>query len=357
MQQNPTGARLVAMKLPRLRLALALLLTAALTAVWAPTASSAAGHTDTVDATSLTGAFVGVSAYSVTLAKGQGITFVGHLADPTTNTDLRGESVGLYARSGTAGSWVNIRTLVTNVHGRVHQLVTPNYATQLQWRFAGSAGEAASVSPVFTINIGLRPTLFTITGSVTIAKGQSTTVTGHLQDSQTVKGIPGQTVDLLVRTNPEGSWTRIKTLLTNSDGKVSQLVTPNYTTQVQWRYAATTVHQAATSPTTTITIGIPPTLLTITSSVTIAKGQSTTVVGHLTDYQTGANLPGQTVGLYARTNPTGTWTNIKTLVTNSDGKVSQLVTPNYTTELQWRYAGTSVHAAQVSPIITVTVSG
>jgi len=192
--------------------------------------------------------------------------------------------------------------------------------------------------------------------SVIIAKGQSATVFGHLVDSQSSRDLAGFHVALFARTSTAKPYVQIAALTTSANGRVSQVVTPNYTTHLLWLYAGSSVHAAATSPVTTVTIGIPPTQLTITNGLTITKGESTTVFGHLVNAQTNVDLAGLTVELFARTSSSDPWTKLKTLITSSAGRVSQVVTPNYSTELQWRFAGSPTQASAVSPTITVTVN-
>jgi hypothetical protein len=142
--------------------------------------------------------------------------------------------------------------------------------------------------------------------------------------------------------------------LTDWRGIARESAKPNYTAQLRWVYTGSSYHRPSVSPLTAVTIGIPPTRLTTTGSVTIAKGQPTKVVARLVDAQSGNDLAGLAFALYARAASSKPWTKIKTLTTSATGRVSQLLRPNYSTQLQWRYAGSSVDATSSSPIITVT---
>ena len=346
------------MNLTSRRLTAAALLSVAVasTAISAPAAASAA--TTPVGAF-VTSAFAGYEpAQRVTIAKGESVTFVGHLVDTTYYKNLVGYSLTLYARTSTSLPWVQLRTLVTGSDGKVSQKVTPNYSTDLQWRFAGANGITARNGQIMHLQIGLPQTGLATTGSVIISKGASTTFVGHLSDWQTAADIPDQPLALYVRSNPSGSWTYLKTLTTSSTGRVSQLITPNYTTEVELRFAGSATHAPTTSHPITITVGVPPTGLAITPNYTVSRslGSSLTLAGRLYDVQTNRNLAGFIVTLYARTSSAKPWVKIETLTTSATGMVYQKVTAHYSTELQWRYAGNSVHTAVNSPVLTLEIT-
>ena len=359
MQRLPTIPRLVGMTHTLRRTATVALLSTALAAATVGTGASPAMASGS---TRLTAAFVGDANWNVTIAKGQSVSMVGHLVDVASNQNLSGYVLSLYARTDSSKPWTNIASDVTDSGGKATQKVTPNYSTQLQWRFAGAGGHAASTSPTLSITIGLPPTRMAgwdeiAPGwtSVVVLKGKPSTYAGYLADSQFGNRIAGATVQLYARGNPTKPWTVLKTLVTDANGKVKQTITPNYDVQLQWRYAGSSVHGPSSSPIQSLVIGLPPTVISITDSTTVTKGSSTPVAGHLYTWQGVHDIAGQTLDLYARGNATKPWVKIKSLVTNSQGKVSQLVTPNYTVQLEWRFAGSSADAATVSRIITITV--
>jgi hypothetical protein len=208
----------------------------------------------------------------------------------------------------------------------------------------------------WTFNYAAPPTTMTISRPIIIAKGQSTVVAGHLIDSATRDNIGGATLVLYSRTKSTNPWTRIGVRTTSVTGIATELVKPNYTAQLEWMYGGSSAHGKSVSPITTVTIGHPPTTFTITKSVNIRKGQTTIVAGHLVDRQSGKNIVGSTVVLLARGDSTRPWVRIRSLTTSSTGIVTQVVRPAYTVQLEWVYAGSTIHAASSSPRITVTIT-
>lgn len=364
MQHFRSARRLVGMVLIARGSAAAGLLSAVLAvAVSAVVAAAPADAVPTINAatTHLTSAF-SHDLTSVTIAKGQSITAYGHLQDAYYRS-LPGYVVSLYARTDPSKPWTDLRGNVSDFDGKVSLKVTPNYSTQLQWRFAGASGRAASVSPILNLTIGVPPTFMSTwddagpgLSSLYVVKGRPTKLVAYLADRQFLYRIPGATVTLLARGDATKPWTQLETLVTGDDGRVSQMITPNYNVQLEWRYDGSAVHGSSTSPIISLVLGPAPTVISITGSLALTKGQSTTVAGHLRQWQNGDDVAGATLDLYARANAEASWVKIKTLITNSEGKVSQLVTPNYQVQLEWRYPGSDSYRGSTSTITTISVN-
>ncbi len=199
------------------------------------------------------------------------------------------------------------------------------------------------------------PTTLWVSKPIIIAKGQSTLVAGHLFDTQTGQNIFGEPVTLYTRTSSTKPWVRIGSFQTQGNGIVTETVKPNYTAQMEWVYGGSSYHGKSVSPIATITIGIPPTTLTISKAVTIAKGTSIVVAGHLLDSQSHKNIAGAMLWLYSRTSSSRLWVKIGTRTSSSTGIVTETVTPNYSAQLEWVFHGSSIHASSISPTTILSV--
>jgi hypothetical protein len=98
------------------------------------------------------------------------------------------------------------------------------------------------------------------------------------------------------------------------------------------------------------------TSVTVSRSVTIRYGSTTTTGTVLKDTRTGKAIVGAPVRLYAHTTPTSAWSLVGTVTTSSTGAASKAVKPSGRTYYQWRYVGATGYAASTSATQTVSVS-
>jgi fibronectin type III domain protein/Big-like domain-containing protein len=98
------------------------------------------------------------------------------------------------------------------------------------------------------------------------------------------------------------------------------------------------------------------TTLAISKSTTIAYGKSTTITAKLSDATTHANISAATLTLLSRTSTAKPFTAVKSVKTSSTGVASVTVAPKAKTYYEWKYAGSTVHAAKTSASATVSVA-
>jgi hypothetical protein len=94
----------------------------------------------------------------------------------------------------------------------------------------------------------------TISASKTISYGSSTTTSTTLRDTTTSHVIGSAAVKLYKRPSTSSPWAFVANATTNSSGVASKSVAPTGKTLYQWRYAGSSTHKAATSPTETISV-------------------------------------------------------------------------------------------------------
>ena len=96
--------------------------------------------------------------------------------------------------------------------------------------------------------------------------------------------------------------------------------------------------------------------LTIGRSRKVVRGSRQTIATKLVDRATGQAIAHQTVMLYRRTSPSGSWSRIATKTTSSTGAAHASVVLTRAAQFQWRYAGSWVHDPATSATQSIGIS-
>jgi len=263
-----------------------------------------------------------VTASNTTPAVGQPFTFSGYLTD-INGTPLSGETITMEERLPGGGDvWQSLGQTTTALNG--YYTFTHSEQTSgeywYEFHFSGDGSYSAAATGAYIAIGTLDPTIVSLQSNVTNpAIGQPFTLSGYLTDAN---GTPlaGQEIDLW--RSVAGQETQPATRFTDQNGYYffdwSEATQGNY--QYWVTYNGDQNH-ALSQASVEITVGSPtPTQLSLTTSNTNpAVNQQFTLSGTLTAGTT--PLAGKSI-IIIREDPTGTWSNVGTTQTGTNGTFS-----------------------------------
>ena len=312
---------------------------------------------------------------NVTVATiGTQLTAATNLTSVVTNQNFT-ISGTLNTTSGTGISGTTI-TLQNSTNNSTWNNVTPTTATDANGNYSFSNSESVNgtyyyrttyaglppsivnaTSNVVTVTVGLPATqLSAVASPTTVAVNEPLSINGTLNTTSGT-GISGATIQLQWYSG--GMWTNVtgETNNTTSSGtySISTSGPAVGTYQYQTIYAGSgTTYANATSPVVTVQVVIPTTLTAVANVTTVAANTPFTINGTLS-FTSGTGIAGATIQL--QKNVSGTWTNVATNVTDTNGNYSFSNSESAGGAYYYRttYAGDPFIGAATSPIVTVTV--
>lgn len=88
-----------------------------------------------------------------TISKGTSVTIATKLTDAGTGNAIGGQSVSLWRKPASGGSWTKVTSKTTSSSGTASVSVTPTASTIYQWRFGGTFVHLATNSPTETVTV------------------------------------------------------------------------------------------------------------------------------------------------------------------------------------------------------------
>jgi 5-hydroxyisourate hydrolase-like protein (transthyretin family) len=203
----------------------------------------------------------------------------------------------------------------------------------------------------------------TLTGNASpepARKGGTLTVTGQLtrpdwqsfdaSNNPVPAGYAGQSVRLQFKKTGGTSYSTVKTVTTDADGKLRTTVTATASGSWRWAFSQNSTSSAAVSVGDAVTLLKVSKLTADATPEPVAKGSKLTVKGRLTRATTDAattfvGYGGQPVKLQFRKAGSSTYTTLKTVTTDSAGYLKTTATANAAGYWRWSYAGSSTVAS------------
>jgi 5-hydroxyisourate hydrolase-like protein (transthyretin family) len=288
----------------------------------------------------------------------QNFTINGTL-NTTSGTGISGATIQLQ-NSTNNSTWNNVATNVTDANGNYSFSNSESVNGTYYYRttYAGLPPSIVNAtSNVVNMTVGLPATqLSAVASPTTVAVNEPLTINGTLNTTSGT-GISGATIQLQWYSG--GTWTNVtgETNTTNATGaySISTSGPAVGTYQYQTIYAGSgTTYANATSPAVTVQVVI-PTTLTAAANVTTAAANTPFTINGTLSFTAGTGIAGATIQL--QKNVSGTWTNVATNVTDTNGNYSFSNSESAGGAYYYRttYAGDPFIGAATSPIVTVTV--
>ena len=254
-----------------------------------------------------------------------------------------GRTVTLEARPMGSDDFVPVGDAIARTHGGLRESVTPEVTTRYRWHYAGDTDARQSYSGVVRGRVRTpHHHVHRINTSLSIRAvhhvekpGGTDLVRGRLLAGHVA--LRHRPVLLVSRTGDSTSWTFEAVHRTHRLGNVAFRVEPAADTAYRLVFLGTPLLQPATSGVVRV-VSRPDLTITATPE-RIAKGESTTVSGTVTDE--GVPVAGGTVKLFAR--PVGSHHAhlVGTSTTAADGTVSFIDAPNRSTAYRLRLVHTT----------------
>jgi serine protease AprX len=271
-------------------------------------------------------------------------------AQLTTSGPQSGHRIALQQQQSN-GSWRNVASASTDASG-VAAIVFKPFATSGVYRahFVEDASVLTSTSdPATTTVTKATATLgFTITGTTALTAGSSTTFSASLTDTGTP--LAGRTVYIEYQLN--GSWVRLTSFRTATNGTFAGSFVPHYAEVHRLRLLEDFTHLEAVSETVTLAVTRTVSTLALSATPSVYAGSSLVVTGALT-----STLPvsSKTVELQYFAPATSTWLRLASARTTSIGTVSFTVRPTTSTTYRLVFAGDTRLAPATSNQATISV--
>jgi 5-hydroxyisourate hydrolase-like protein (transthyretin family) len=266
---------------------------------------------------------ISVTPSTTTPAVGQPFTFSGYLTD-TNGTPLSGKTLDLEVQypNGNSTAWESLGQTTTDANGHYNVTYTEQTSGEYWYEFwYYGNGNYATTSGGAYIAVGtLEPTTLSLNSSVTNpAVGQSFTLSGYLTNAN---GTPLAGQEIALSRSVDGQYSIPATRFTDQNGYYSFNWSEN--TQGSYRYAVTyngDQNHTLSVGAVELTVGAPtPTQLSLTTSNSNpAVNKTFTLSGTLKS--NGTTLSGRQIILLS-VDPSGTWTNLGTATTGTNGSYS-----------------------------------
>jgi len=267
-----------------------------------------------------------------------------HLARRTGHPRPLADQTLTLKTKNTDHSWTAIASAQTDENGVAHFSVTPATTTRYAIFFAGNDRFRATRSRGVTVRVG-QPTSLSITSSATsINPGDPVTVQGVLTENG--QPLAGQSVELRARpAHSRKGFATVGTGTTGADGAVSFTPSPTVDTVYRLLFRATSTANGTVSPPATV-------LVRRATSLSIRAEGGNSVRGTLFGPRNNP-LGNQSVTLQSSPAGAGTWSDVTSGRTGSNGGIGFVVTPATATDYRLVFEATSRYEACQSGVVTL----
>lgn len=172
----------------------------------------------------------------------------------------------------------------------------------------------------------------------------------EVDGSKAVVGYPGQPVKLQFKKSGAASYTTVGTVTSGADGKLRATATANSSGTWRWLFSQSGTSAASTSTGDGVTLLKEARLTVNAAPEPVAEGGKLTVTGYLTRATSDAattftGYADQPVKLQFKKSGSTTYTTVKTIRTDSTGRLSTTTTANAAGYWRWSYAGNDAVAS------------
>jgi lysozyme len=261
-------------------------------------------------------------------------------------------------RPGDAGTSRVLHYVVTASSGH-HSVTVPGSTTSatvtgldpstsytFRVKAINAVGTSASSVPSAAVTPVIR-SAWSAPTNVSLLLGQRLAYSATLTRNDTGKGVTHKTVTVYRRSGPSGSWRSVRTLTTDSAGKVSTTLTPNYSTQYEVVWAGKTGVQGSSRITTVV---VRPAVTATLSKTTVKSGHPVTLTGTVQNFRAGESVTRE--GFFS-----GAWHVWSTKKVSSTGTYSFTIHPTSRTVDVYRVVTQAIHhrGSGISPTVRLTV--
>ncbi|MGZ4437834.1 MAG: GH25 family lysozyme [Nocardioidaceae bacterium] len=287
---------------------------------------------------------------SATTRTGSTMAFTG--AVTTSSGASAGQTVALARRLPGSTDWVRVTTAITAADGSFTVSGVVDQAASYRVRALGDTVHLESTSPTMAIAISGPTTTVATQSAPSVLAGGSVTLSGSV--STATGPSVGQTV-ALARALPGGSWERVTTAVTDSNGAFSVPVVVDQAASYRFHALSDPDHLESYSPPLDVAL-IQPTTTTVTPSATAAyAGGKVTFAGSVATADTVTPVAGRTVVLSRRLAGSSSWVALTTAVTDTSGTFAVPAVVEQSAAYRVRALGDATYAASTSPTSSVAL--
>jgi lysozyme len=203
-----------------------------------------------------------------------------------------------------------------------------------------SSARSVAVTPVI-LSAWSAPT------EVNLTLDQPLTYQATLTRNDTGRGVTHRTVTVYRRGGPSGSWRAVRTLKTDSHGRISTTLTPNYSAQYEVVWTGKPGVRGA-SKITTVTVR--PAVTAVLSRTKVKAGTTVTLTGTVAKFRAGETVTRE--GFFS-----GAWHVWNTRKVSATGTYSFKIHPTAKTVDVYRVVSAALHhrGQGISPTVRLTV--